>query len=231
VLIDQSNAAISGIEVPINWEIKEAVYVTGPEVLRTDDNSALYKFSMKNMPADISAITLTFSVEDSFYTERSLYGLNGWDIISQSEWVAEGAYWVKTLTLAKAGGEAAGNFEFFGAMLNYSGAIGTTQVEIVDIVAATPGGVILLRNAGPAVTVAEPYSRYDVNRDGVVDLADVAAAAYFFMSDSSDANWSTPVKFDNGASGIYVAPKDCDVNLDGVVDIADLILILANFTN
>jgi Ca2+-binding EF-hand superfamily protein len=81
------------------------------------------------------------------------------------------------------------------------------------------------------VTVIDPYSRFDVNRDGVVDLADVAAAAYFFMKMSNDADWSELKTFDSAAGKVVlVSPERCDVDRNGQVDIEDLILILANFS-
>ena len=70
------------------------------------------------------------------------------------------------------------------------------------------------------------YSRYDVNRDGVVDMGDVSAAAYFYMAGSEDADWSTVVLYE----GKELVAAWCDVNNSGRVDITDLILILNNLT-
>ena len=58
------------------------------------------------------------------------------------------------------------------------------------------------------------YSRFDVNKDSVVDMSDVDAALVAFMTEPGDANWNAA----------------CDVNYDGIVDILDLALIRSNFT-
>jgi Ca2+-binding EF-hand superfamily protein len=91
--------------------------------------------------------------------------------------------------------------------------------------------MIPMAAGGQAVTEIEAFSRFDVNRDGKVDLADVAAAAYFFNKRAGDTGWDVPEQFDSAASPsgkVEVSPVRCDVNRDGVVDIEDLIQILAN---
>jgi uncharacterized repeat protein (TIGR02543 family) len=228
------NAAFAELTAAMNSLVAipfPTVYITGPSSLMLNDQTAVYTFSMKNMPANTGAISLTFSVEDEFFTGQSLYPLGGWDVIQDSGWIQDGPLWKKTLTLAKAGGVNTGVFDIYEIVLNNKGVAGTAKVVVTDISAATPGGTVPVKNAGPAVTVIEPFNRYDVNRDKKVDLADVAAAAYFFMAKAGDPGWSTPVEF-AGADGksVFVTPAHCDVNQDGSVDVEDLILILANFT-
>jgi hypothetical protein len=205
------------------------VQVTGPNGLMSSDASATYKFAMGNMPDDISALTVTFRVEDAFFEEQGLNPLDGWEIIQKSGWVQNGEYWDMKVTFVKHGGSEAGKFDFFEAIMALKeGASGTTSVEILEASAASPGKVTELIIVGPAMTNVDPYSRFDVNRDGVVDLADVAAAAYFFMMEVGDANWEKPYTFEGLDKPIY--PYYADVNSDGVVDTEDLIQILISFT-
>jgi hypothetical protein len=206
--------------------------VAGPEVLTLTDLTATYRFSLENMPADVSAVTLTFSVEDEFFSGQNLYPLGGWGVFQEYGWVKNGAFWEKTVMLTRQGGALAGNYDVLEIVLVNKGADGLTEVGIVDISAATPGSIVPMFIAEPAITESVPFPIYDVNRDGSVDLADVAAAAYFFMSQSSDLNWTVLYKFETAVSGVYVyvSPQRCDVNKDGQIDIEDLILILANFS-
>jgi hypothetical protein len=184
-----------------------------------------------DMPKNVSLITLSFKVEDAFFYGQSVKSLNGWSIVQDSGWAQDGDYWIKEVMLVKAGGAEAGNYDFLEVALEYRGAVGTTQVEIVGASAATPGESLALHIGKPAVTVIDPFSKYDVNRDGKVDLADVAAAAYFYMKISSDADWSEFKPFANAVGeDVLISPERCDVNGSGQVDIEDLILILANFS-
>jgi hypothetical protein len=205
------------------------VYVTGPAILYSfSDKSATYKFFMKYMPESIGAITLTFRVEDAFFYGQSMNALGEWQILKQSDWIPDGdndEYWKKTVTLALPYGAAAGNIDFFEAVLELRDAVGFTEVKIIGISAAYPGGEIPVIISDAAVTEVLAFSIYYVNRDGKVDLDDVAAAAYYFMWNSKDKDWEKPFKFDD----VEVIPKNCDVDLDGKVDISDLILILANY--
>jgi hypothetical protein len=204
-----------------------AVHVTGPETLMLSDKTATYTFSMKNMPQDISLITLSFRVEDAFFYGQSVNGLNGWTVVRDSGWAPDGdTHWIKEVMLVKAGGAPVGDYDFLKVVLEYRGAIGTTQVDIVGASAATPVGEVALKIGKPAVTVIDPYSRYDVNRDGTVDLADVAAAAFFYMRTREDSDWADFVDFD----GVKVSPERCDVNGDGKVDVEDLVLIMNNYS-
>jgi uncharacterized protein YjdB len=59
-----------------------------------------------------------------------------------------------------------------------------------------------------AVTV---YIEGDLNRDGVIDVGDLAIAAYYFMAKDGDANWNDA--------------KIADLDGSGKVDILDLVII------
>jgi hypothetical protein len=115
-------------------------------------------------------------------------------------------------------------------VFNNKGTAGVTKVEITKITAAVPSEEFTLDIAGPAVTKSEKYSLYDVNRDGKIDLADVASAALFFMKIDTDDDWLVEKEYKSldGTFSVFVSPERCDVNGDGVVDIEDLILILVN---
>jgi uncharacterized Zn-binding protein involved in type VI secretion len=210
------------------------VTISGPSELFTSDETAAYTFSIRNVPADTFALTVTFRVEDDYFYGRGMQGLNGWSIVKEDNWVPDSDdFWLKSITLARLGGGNAEDGDFLKAVLeNRLIAEGSTMVEITGVTAATPGKLIDISYGKPAVTTVVLLSVYDVNQDGKVDLADVAAAAYFFAWKAGDAGWGDEVAFqtnDPGRPELFVSPKRADVNRDGEVDIEDLILIFANF--
>jgi hypothetical protein len=234
---DAAQADADGMVAGINGAIGglyglPRVVVDGPAEIFLSDVTAEYTFSMLFMPEKVSALTLTVAVEDAFFFGQSLNAVNNWGILAQTDWErdASGSFWLKTLTFTKAGGATSADEEFFVMVLENRFADGTTSVAISDVTAATPGAASLIAITNDAVTESIVYSIFDVNRDGKVDLADVAAAAYFFMASEEGANWEIPMSFPTGVEGesVSISPKRCDVNKDGAVDINDLILILVN---
>jgi hypothetical protein len=232
---DQDGAVLATdtyeIVVGTGIEVKgPTVVVTGPKTVTTNDTSVTYTFSLANVPEDITLIKMTFEVEDKYFSSESLKGLNGWVVAKEYGWVPAGDFYAMEVLMVKAGGAPEGNYDFFEAVLKNKCELGFATVAITAADVSTPGSVVPVEIGAPAVTeILLGRSIYDVNGDGKVDLADVAAAAYFFTAKSSDENWKTPIFFDDGEGGKYIAPIAADVNKDGEVDIADLILILNHF--
>ena len=212
---------------------KPGALVSGPSALWASDTTATYTVSVRNMPELTSAIKLTVSFEDRFFSAQSFAPMGGWRITEDPTWQRMGDNWQMEVVLAYVGGADAGRYDIYQATLaNKGGVDGTAEFKIVGIEAATPGWDFAVEIVGSAVTAVSSWLLYDVNRDGKVTLADVAAAAYFFMAQKADADWAVLVNFENPdiVGGLFVSPERCDVNFDGVVDIEDLILILNNFT-
>lgn len=66
------------------------------------------------------------------------------------------------------------------------------------------------------ITIADTAKAADINKDGVVSIADLSLAMKYYGALSTDSNWETA--------------KKCDIDGNGAVDMADLILILTNYT-
>ena len=211
-----------------------AITVAGPEFIFLSDNTATYTFAMSNMPESIAGISFVFTIEDKFFSGHGMVALGGWEVAEDSGWEADGLERLKReVTMYKAGGAPAGNYDILELVLENKAVDGITRVTVESVIAATPGGMEPVAIYGPAVTESTDFSAYDVNRDGKVDLADVAAAAYFFAATKDDDNWLVFKEFEKGNSDpgkVSIAPIRADVNLDGVVDIEDIILILNNYT-
>jgi len=89
---------------------------------------------------------------------------------------------------------------------------GSIQVEKA-LLGVAPSGLVI-DAAGDTLTIevsSKPKVPGDVNGNGVVNVGDLAIAAYYYGAKEGDANWDKA--------------KAADVNSDGVVDLKDLIFI------
>ena len=205
--------------------------IGGTAKLHTNDaNTALtYTVSAAKMPAGVGTISFTLSIEDAFFSEIALRGIEGWGILEQSGWTVNGGFLQKDITMTKSGG-ASDNFNVLEIVLNYKGETGKTAIELINATAATPGKKFNF-NVSFEITV-DTYSKYDVNKDGIVDESDLASAVIYFMYNSTDENWKTLTQYesDNDVGYVEISAERSDVNGDGVVNISDLILILRNYS-
>ena|GEM_PF-2854966 len=73
------------------------------------------------------------------------------------------------------------------------------------------------------------YSKYDLNKDGVIDALDLGIMLLYCGFKEEDAEWATLVKV-NDSKGNPVTANMCDVNSDGMIDMLDLIDLFINYT-
>ncbi|MCL1808835.1 MAG: hypothetical protein FWG42_03590 [Clostridiales bacterium] len=85
--------------------------------------------------------------------------------------------------------------------------------------------------AGSATTNIDQrtFSKYDLNRDNVVDALDLGIMLLYCGFDSDSTNWNTLVKV-NDSRGKGVTASMCDVNADGVIDMLDLLDLFIHYT-
>jgi hypothetical protein len=189
-------------------------------------NDAAYTVSVSDV-SKLATVTLQFEVDSAYFSGKSFTGLNGFDVLGDVTWTQTDGVWTGRVTLVNFNGgvsSAAGALDIFEMVFaSNSKLLGTTDVRLVDAVLsgyddATAAVYIdsLIATGLVQTVIGQYFSRYDVNRDGVVDQLDLTAAQLFFMAKEGDANWNTA--------------KAADVNGDGRVDIEDLILILKNIT-
>ena len=238
------------------------VYVTGPALLDVDDTTATYTFSVERIWQNISinAVSIKVSFDAEYFdpdsTNSDTVGIGLWDIHNLppygTDWILNGGKFERTFLLTYPGENAEKSFDFLEIILESTDVAGTVEVEILDATIANVGREYTVPDIyiAPAIveTVIVKFSRFDVNRDRVINLADAAAAAYFFMYERwvdstvmpiedrvENTYWADDYLFAKdllGNSGdiIYIKPMWADVNRDGVVDIEDFLQILIHFT-
>ena len=196
-----------------------AVTATGPATVEHGkDSTATYKLSMSDMP-DVNAVSFTVRIEKAFfYRSGSTWSnvLGGFSLLSTSVWRDDGTFLEFDVVLVNAAkASTADLFELKLYLYNMQDA--TTAVEFKNVKLAIAGGGGYVPGDFAASVTTEflkKYSKYDANRDGIVDLLDISAALDAFMAEPGDANWNAAY----------------DVNGDGIIDTLDLVLIRANFT-
>ena len=113
---------------------------------------------------------------------------------------------------AIASNEVLANLKFKAKNVEQS-TTGSIQVEKASLGTAPSGLVIRANGDTLNVDVNKEEIRIpgDVNGDGVINVGDLAVAAYYYAAEEGDPNWDKA--------------KAADVNKDGVVDLKDLVFI------
>jgi hypothetical protein len=117
--------------------------------------------------------------------------------------------------------------------LRFNGfSFGAVELDLRDVeVAMQPivGGSVVTTNAMIKDGSGKTFSKYDLNKDKAVALADVSVAAMAIGLKSDNPDWNSKQLSTNSLKEA-VTPAMCDVNSDGEVDMLDLLDILANYT-
>jgi len=99
----------------------------------------------------------------------------------------------------------------FESKVDAAGKSGSFSIAKADF-GIMPGGLIYSASStGIDVAVEESWTAGDVNRDGEINIADIAICAYYYLVSEEDPNWSLA--------------KSADINNDGVINIIDLSFI------
>ncbi|MCL1808754.1 MAG: dockerin type I domain-containing protein [Clostridiales bacterium] len=189
--------------------------------------------------ADVQEITIDFFVDGNMLTSRDLAVFSPFESPKGILWVNAGSgVWHGTIALTirpettlltsiepvdiaklvfapRAPGEAT-------LTLANAKAIGSDGTKEVDLDA-----IIELGNATTKIELI--YSKYDLNRDGIIDALDLGIMLLYCGFDNDSIDWGTLFKV-NDSQGRGVAASKCDVNGDGLIDMLDLIDLLIHYT-
>ena len=231
------NTQLQNMRTPMVAKVvAPTAYVKGPAQIYSSDKTATYTFGLEWMPQQISTIEVKFRVESNeLFPSGSVTALHNFlnNPAFDSGWVMVGANFERELTLLRPGENTSESFDFLELVLDIKdGAEGTAKVEIMQISPSRPGGVVSTEIVNATTTVLA-YSKFDGNRDGTVDLADVAAAAYYFGMMDDDPRWNVAEEFETNDPSVKISivPMHSNVNDDDVIDIEDIIQIILNYSN
>jgi len=109
---------------------------------------------------------------------------------------------------------------------------GTTQVDVTEMTDRTFAFIPAKTQKAFVKIIDKPefiaiYSKYDLNKDGEVDLLDISIALRVYLKEETDDDWNEGFSLDG--LGMPITAALCDVNGDGVVDMLDIADILINF--
>ena len=91
------------------------------------------------------------------------------------------------------------------------------SAKIADLFVSDVIGMSASRDPSSAATKVVNYMRFDVNKDGAVDIWDVSFIIYnYYLARSGDDNWQEAVLF--------------DANDDGIIDLGDILIVCSYFT-
>jgi len=118
-------------------------------------------------------------------------------------------------------------FVISGKAIDYGPAVVTlTGFSAQGDNGAGMGAMISLIHTPEATVIigAKPpeYSKYDLNKDGVIDEIDLLYLIYFYQWNDRDPGWATDDLY-----GVFA--QDCDFQVNGKVDLADMIELTANY--
>ncbi|MCL1809876.1 MAG: hypothetical protein FWG42_08975 [Clostridiales bacterium] len=186
---------------------------------------------------DVLAVETEFEIDSSMLAGKGVEGLNGFEAMNNILWVyAGGNTWKGTVTLALPSGSTTGltsitpvdiaKFSFapkgFG-----NAAMTLTGYRVVGLDGTTIYLTPSIKNGTATTIIAR--SKYDLNRDGVVDALDLGIMLLYCGFDSDSPNWATAVKV-NDAWGNGVTASMCDVNSDGLIDMLDLLDLFIHYS-
>jgi len=182
-----------------------SLVLTGADSVNPVDGTAEYTLSAKGMH-NLATLAIAVEIPGEYLSEPAVAPADGWMIVAQV-W-KDGILHVVAANNDGANGDGE-ILTITAKVLEKAGTatVAVTSAEMGAYLGEEETFVQADLSAASVTTVVE-YNVYDVNKDGEVNLLDIARAQRYYGSYHADA----------------------DVNRDGVVDIDDLIRILNNYT-
>ncbi|MCL1810342.1 MAG: dockerin type I domain-containing protein [Clostridiales bacterium] len=205
------------------------------------ESRVFYTLSLRQA-VDLLSVELEFVIDGDLLAGGmiNVFGISDFVPIGEIFWVyAGGNKWRGTATLSLPSGSSTGltsdaavdiaQFEFVPK------GIGDAEMTLTGFRAVGLDDTTVYLDAsildGVAVTNIDQrvFSKYDLNRDNVIDALDLGIMLLYCGFDKDSPNWSTQVKV-NDSRGKPVTASMCDVNCDGVIDMLDLLDLFIHYT-
>ncbi|MCL1809858.1 MAG: dockerin type I domain-containing protein [Clostridiales bacterium] len=221
------------VKVPVG------ITLSAPEVSGIE-NDVVYTLSLSRA-GNVLDLELEFVVDGNMLAFMDIEPLNGFERIDGISWKSLGGdVWKGSVTLGYPSGDGTG-FTLKGTadiakFVFAPRALGETTVELTSVKVAglrneVTAYIDFVIEAGKATTFIDKlvYSKYDLNKDGIVDALDLGIMLLYCGFDSDSPNWATLVKVKD-SRGNGVTASMCDVNGDGMIDMLDLLDLFLHYT-
>ncbi|MCL1808197.1 MAG: leucine-rich repeat protein, partial [Clostridiales bacterium] len=225
-----------GTEIPVAGGGNPSVSISAAPVSYLNRDIE-YTLSIANAK-DVLAVSLDFEIDGNMLISNGMAGLSGFELIGNILWFNTGGnLWKGSATIALPSETTAGLTseapvdiaKFAFAPKGFGNAtMALSSVKVSGILDGTAGQLASTIGNGTATTVVA-RSKYDLNRDGIIDALDLGIMLLYCGFDCDGANWDKLVKV-NDAWGNGVTASMCDVNSDGLVDMLDLIDLFIHYT-
>ncbi|MCL1982755.1 MAG: M28 family peptidase [Clostridiales bacterium] len=190
---------------------------------------------------DLLSVAVEFEMDGGMLAVKSVEPLSGFAAVDGILWTYQGGdTWKGSMTLGYPAGGSVGYTSAAPtdiAVFTYTPrAIGDATMTLKSIKAVGYDNEITayigssIEN-GVATTYIDKlvYSKYDLNKDGIVDALDLGIMLLYCGFNRDTAGWDTLVKV-NDSKGKGVTASMCDVNEDGKIDMLDLLDLFIHYT-
>jgi len=198
-----------------------------------------YTLSIKEA-VDVLAVDAEFVVDGAMLAASSFETFNGFSVLEAIKWTDNGdGTWTGAVRFGYTpeAGENGFSTDPYADIAKFvftsQGVLGEATLELTklditgynaDIDTVVFFNVIIEEGTGTTII----GNKYDLSKDGKVDLIDLGIMLLYVGYNSTDPEWDTLIKvYDK--NGVGITPKDCDINFDDEVDMADVIELMANF--
>ena len=201
-----------------------------------------FTFSIRNAE-NVLTVEAEFEIDGSLLAGKGVEPLSGFTTMGEILWrYIGGGMWQGTVTLAyKAGddeGFTSGEPAAIAKLVFVPKAKGDAKLALTNIKVSRLDSESKMTHyqdcvieIGEATTNMDQraFSKYDLNKDNVVDALDLGILLLYVGFDSDSPDWESLIKV-NDSRGKPVTAKMCDVNSDGVIDMLDLLDLFIHYT-
>ncbi|MCL1809190.1 MAG: M28 family peptidase [Clostridiales bacterium] len=190
---------------------------------------------------DFLNVELEFVIDGDMLAGKDLVTLNGFESVDGIIWrYMGGSAWKGSVTLGYPAGGTTGFFSespvevakfIFAPRAIGDAAFTITSFKAVGLHNDVTTYLDARVESNQAVTNIDQriFSKYDLNRDGIVDALDLGIMLLYCGFDKDSPAWDTLIKV-NDSRGKGVTASMCDVNEDGVIDMLDLLDLFLHYT-
>jgi hypothetical protein len=202
-------------------------------------NDVDFTLSLKGLE-QAYAVEIEFEVDGNILYGKDLVAHNGFAAVNPIAWtLLPGGIYNGKVTLYNDAGFASAAYADIATFVYGARHIGPANMTIKSVKVASMNDKmkyvpVVFETASATTSVIPNYSMFDLNRDGVVDLLDLAIVLIYVGYDSAHPDWNGPGYKVVDSYGEPILASKCDVaplgGGDNKVDMADVLEVYINYT-